>query len=421
MIAPVPVNAFLDSAALLASGVYLLLRARTFPVILGLTLISHAVNLFLFSMGRLALEAPPVIGEGRLYADPLPQALVLTAIVIGFGVIAFTLVLRRLRGRARDDRGLGVAVLLRYTLRLLTLDQLGRVSARLRELLAHPLAERRGEILHRGKPIPRLFRDRLEADSVQFIIDAILPLRWRLGLARENLRRHRVGGPVERQTTGEQFVEYDSEAINVSAGTDRLPVAAHLLRFSTNSRSRVHYSPRPDEDILFQIDGSHFRLYDAATDPAPIHTKLEASPPSSAVEEEEVPPTPSEFAYESDLRDFLAKLSIIEPGLQLYEEEGITGVEFPVGGRFVDILGVDSENRLVVIELKVSRGYDRVVGQLLRYMAWINEHQAEPGQGVRGVIVAREISEDLKLACSTIPNVALFEYELSVVLRNMEI
>ena len=134
-------------------------------------------------------------------------------------------------------------------------------------------------------------------------------------------------------------------------------VAAHLLRFSTNSRSRLHYSPRPGEDILFQIDSARFRLYDSATDPSPIHAKLEATAPSSGADAEEVPPTPSEFAYESDLRDFLAKhLSIIEPGLQLYEEEGIKGVEFPVGGRFVDILGVDAQNRLVVTELKVPRG-----------------------------------------------------------------
>lgn len=199
-------------------------------------------------------------------------------------------------------------------------------------------------------------------------------------------------------------------------------VAAHLLRFSTNAPSRVHYSPQPDEDVLFQIDSGHFRLYDPAADPSPIDAKLDAATPSRDGKDEEVPPTPSEFVYESDLQAFLAKnLLVIEPGLQLYEEEGITGVEFPVGGRFVDILGVDAENRLVVIELKVSRGYDRVVGQLLRYMAWIEEHQAEPGQAVRGVIIAREISDDLRLACSNIPNVELFEYELSVVLRSVEI
>jgi endonuclease len=200
-------------------------------------------------------------------------------------------------------------------------------------------------------------------------------------------------------------------------------VAAHLLRFSTNARARIHYSPRPDEDILFQIDRSHFRRYEPTTDPAPIHSKADAADPTGESEDEEVPVGPSEFAYERDLRDFLAKHpSLIEPGLQLYEdEEGITGVEFPVGGRFADLLAVDAENRLVVIELKVSRGYDRVVGQLLRYMAWIEKHMAEPQQGVRGVIIAREISEDLKLACSSIPAVELFEYELSVVLRGVEV
>lgn len=174
-------------------------------------------------------------------------------------------------------------------------------------------------------------------------------------------------------------------------------ISAHLIRFSTNAPSRLHYSARPDEDLLYQVDGSHFRLYDASKDPAPIHSKSDVTVQQQLAEPGE-PETPSEFAYESDLRDFLAKnLSVIEPGLQLYREEGITGVEFPAGGRFIDVLAVDAEKRLVVIELKVSKGYDRVVGQLLRYMAWIQQHQAEPGQGVRGVIAAREISDDLKL------------------------
>lgn len=197
-------------------------------------------------------------------------------------------------------------------------------------------------------------------------------------------------------------------------------ISAHLIRFSTNARSRLHYSAKPDEDLLFQVDGSHFRLYDPSNDPAPIHSKSDAAAGSPPDVEPEAPETPSEFAYESDLRDFLAtNLSIIEPGLQLYQEEGITGIEFPVGGRFIDILAVDAQNSFVVIELKVSRGYDRVVGQLLRYMAWIEKHHAEPGQRVRGIIAAREISEDLRLACSYLPGVHLYEYELSVVLRKV--
>ena len=72
-----------------ATGVYLLLRARTFPVIIGLALLSYAVNIFLFATGRLTTNLPPVISStATAYTDPLPQALVLTAIVISFGMTA---------------------------------------------------------------------------------------------------------------------------------------------------------------------------------------------------------------------------------------------------------------------------------------------------------------------------------------------
>ena len=85
---------------LTACGVYLLLRGRTFPVVLGLTFLSYAVNLFLFAMGRLAVGRPPVIGTGLPgYADPIPQALILTAIVIGFAMTAFVIMLA-LKARA---------------------------------------------------------------------------------------------------------------------------------------------------------------------------------------------------------------------------------------------------------------------------------------------------------------------------------
>lgn len=79
---------------LTAGGVFLALRAQTFPVVLGLTLLSYAVNLFLFVMGRLAIGMPPIISDAATtYTDPLPQALVLTAIVISFGMTAFVIVL----------------------------------------------------------------------------------------------------------------------------------------------------------------------------------------------------------------------------------------------------------------------------------------------------------------------------------------
>lgn len=84
----------LSIGVLVACGVYLLLRARTYPVILGIMLLSYAVNLFLVAMGRLRDAAAPIVRYGiTSYVDPLPQALVLTAIVIGFGMAAFVIVL----------------------------------------------------------------------------------------------------------------------------------------------------------------------------------------------------------------------------------------------------------------------------------------------------------------------------------------
>lgn len=92
---------------LAASGVWLILRPRTFQVIVGLSLLSYAVNLFIFSMGRLRSNAAPILDGSTdigAYADPVPQALVLTAIVIGFAMTAlFLVVLLAARGLTGTD------------------------------------------------------------------------------------------------------------------------------------------------------------------------------------------------------------------------------------------------------------------------------------------------------------------------------
>jgi len=85
-----------------ACGIYLLLRGRTFPVVLGLTLIGYAVNVFIFAMGRLWSNAAPILDRGPDVADPLPQALVLTAIVIGFATTGFVIELA-LRSRHENQ------------------------------------------------------------------------------------------------------------------------------------------------------------------------------------------------------------------------------------------------------------------------------------------------------------------------------
>jgi multicomponent K+:H+ antiporter subunit C len=92
---------------LTAAGVYLLLRARSFDVILGLTLLSYATNLLIFAGGRLVPGKPPVLRDGTAatlsnYTDPLPQALVLTAIVIAFAMTAVSIVIA-IRSRADND------------------------------------------------------------------------------------------------------------------------------------------------------------------------------------------------------------------------------------------------------------------------------------------------------------------------------
>jgi multicomponent K+:H+ antiporter subunit C len=79
--------------ALTAGGIYLMLRLRTFPVIVGLSLLSYAVNVFIFASGRLVAGQAPIVGTTDAPADPLPQALVLTAIVISFGMTAVILLM----------------------------------------------------------------------------------------------------------------------------------------------------------------------------------------------------------------------------------------------------------------------------------------------------------------------------------------
>jgi multicomponent K+:H+ antiporter subunit C len=94
---------------LCGAGVWLLLRPRTFQVIMGLALLSYAVNLFIFSTGSIFIDKPPIIRPGvptdlEHYTDPLPQSLVLTAIVIGFATTAlFLVVLLASRGLSGTD------------------------------------------------------------------------------------------------------------------------------------------------------------------------------------------------------------------------------------------------------------------------------------------------------------------------------
>jgi len=197
-------------------------------------------------------------------------------------------------------------------------------------------------------------------------------------------------------------------------------IDAHITFMSVNAPSRIHHNVHSNgsDDLFIKLDDGSLRLYDKNNDPAPIYKNIDALKNDEPSEEEINSEEGKEFAYESDLKNFLSKnLNIIEKGLTLYEEEGITGIEYDAGGRFIDILAVDKNKNYVVIELKVSKRYDRVVGQILRYIGWIKSNLADKNQKVRGIIIARTISDDLKIACAETENIKLYEYNLSISLK----
>ena len=139
-------------------------------------------------------------------------------------------------------------------------------------------------------------------------------------------------------------------------------------------------------------------------------------------EEDEIITEENEFAYENDLRNYLVRnLSIIEKGLKIYEtQDGTTGAEFFIPGtsRRIDILATDNNRNFVVIELKVSRGYEKVVGQTLYYQSMVKTHFKQ--DKVRAIIIAREITPELKAATHFLPDFELFEYELSLTLNKIK-
>jgi hypothetical protein len=121
-----------------------------------------------------------------------------------------------------------------------------------------------------------------------------------------------------------------------------------------------------------------------------------------------------EFALESHLRDFIARnlgtIPVAKKKLTLFlDQSKRTGIEYPTDVGFIDILAVDEDGNFVVFELKLSRGPDKAMGQLLRYMGWVKRTLAGQRE-VHGVIVAKDIDEKLRYACLPVPNVSLLEY-----------
>lgn len=210
-------------------------------------------------------------------------------------------------------------------------------------------------------------------------------------------------------------------------------ITCEIISCSVNHPSRIHYPPNKKArtanghyDFLFNTRRGHVMPYNPD-----VHGQWEIAEDSDSgfairliSEGEEVGATDSEsedegsglFALEAHLRDFLSKnlgnLAEIHPFLSLYEsEDGRSAVEFQTDVGPIDVLAVDDVGDFYVLELKLKRGQDSALGQILRYMGWVTKHLAK-GKQVHGVIIAAEIGDKLRYAVSCVPAVKLFSYKL---------
>lgn len=206
-------------------------------------------------------------------------------------------------------------------------------------------------------------------------------------------------------------------------------VARYVISMTVNAPSRINYGNRKPRliteasprDFLFSVDSESVVKYDphkhgiweirksgksGQVIVSKVETKIQKTEnPSSA------------FALESHLRDYLAKnlgtLKIHDKKLELIRTEYSTGVGY------VDILAKDDEDNFYIFELKCSKGTDKALGQILRYMGWFIAEEAKDRK-VFGIIVAEKIDPKLKYATRASSNIDLFEYEVNFQLKPLD-
>lgn len=210
-------------------------------------------------------------------------------------------------------------------------------------------------------------------------------------------------------------------------------ITCEIITASVNHPSRIHYGPnkkaraaKGPRDYLYYTRRGYVTPYDPDTHGLwsiaqdaeggfTVHQVSEGQDADRA--DQTVADEPSGlFALEAHLRDYLARnlssLLKISDSLTLYEsEDGRSGVEFQTEVGPIDVLAVDADGNFYVLELKLRRGPDSAVGQILRYMGWIREHLAD-GKTVQGVIIAGEMGDKIRYAVSCVPDVMLLTYKL---------
>jgi hypothetical protein len=185
-----------------------------------------------------------------------------------------------------------------------------------------------------------------------------------------------------------------------------ITIRTHTMGCSVNHTSNKHYPSFPK--FLYTVAPGKVRLYDLERDGEFPGDKIDPIDPDDILTEEDA--VEVTLSLERDLQEYLSRdLSQLEPSLQLYTEDGLSGREVPTEAGKIDILSKDNSS-LVVIELKASKATYSTLGQILSYMASIkNELNVE---NVRGIIVAEEFDKKLLLAVTQVNNVKLVKYKV---------
>lgn len=223
-----------------------------------------------------------------------------------------------------------------------------------------------------------------------------------------------------------QYIHSKWENVNDST------INAQLISISVNQPSRIHYpeNPKPrvtdgscQYDILYSVGRGNvvtynpeehglWEIYTNESNSLSIRQIIEESSNISSFDEGV---NTFLFPIEAHLRDFLIKnLSTVKDRkLKLFSDaDGRDGKEYPTEVGIIDILTIDEAGNFIVFELKLSRGADRAIGQLLRYMGWVKQKLAN-GKNVEGIIVANKMDTKIKYAVQATSNIKLFEYEMN--------